>query len=125
MTQSYKSKIAQNVEAIVNSGQTVYGINTEFGPLCDTQISKEETSKLQENLLISHAVGVGNPIKRNFKLMLITKAHALAKGFSGVTLEVVERMLFMVENDIIPVVPEQGSVELQVIWRHFHICFYH
>ena len=104
-------KSAQNVEAIVNSGLTVYGINTGFGPLCDTQISKEETSKLQENLLISHAVGVGNPIKKEIsKLMLITKAHALAKGFSGVTLEVVERMLFMVENDIIPVVPEQGSV---------------
>src|SRR5690606_25857319 len=92
-------KSAQNVEAIVNSGQTVYGINTGFGPLCDTQISKEETSKLQENLLISHAVGVGNPIKKEIsKLMLITKAHALAKGFSGVTLEVVERMLFMVEK---------------------------
>lgn len=102
---------AQNVQAIVDSGQTVYGINTGFGPLCDTQISKEETSKLQENLLISHAVGVGNPISKELsKLMLITKAHALAKGFSGVKLEVVERMLLMVEKDIIPVVPEQGSV---------------
>lgn len=104
-------KSAKNVETIVSSGQTVYGINTGFGPLCDTQISKDETSKLQENLLISHAVGVGNPVKKEIsKLMLITKAHALAKGYSGVTLEVVERMLFMIQNDIIPVVPEQGSV---------------
>lgn len=104
-------KSAQNVQTIVDSGKTVYGINTGFGPLCDTLISKDETRKLQENLLISHAVGVGNPIdKKISKLMLITKAHALAKGFSGVTLEVVERILLMIEKDIIPVVPEQGSV---------------
>ena len=102
---------AQNVQSIIDSNMVVYGINTGFGPLCDTQISKEETRKLQENLLISHAVGVGNPIAKEIsKLMLITKAHALAKGFSGVTLEVVERILLMIEKDIIPVVPEQGSV---------------
>lgn len=104
-------KSAQNVQTIIDSGKTVYGINTGFGPLCDTLISKEETRKLQENLLISHAVGVGNPIAKEIsKMMLITKAHALAKGFSGVTLEVVERLLLMIERDIIPVVPEQGSV---------------
>lgn len=104
-------KSAQNVQTIIDSGKTVYGINTGFGPLCDTLISKEETRKLQENLLISHAVGVGNPIAKEIsKMMLITKAHALAKGFSGVTLEVVERILLMIERDIIPVVPEQGSV---------------
>jgi len=104
-------KSAQNVQQIIDSGKTVYGINTGFGPLCDTLISKAETRKLQENLLISHSVGVGNPIPKEIsKLMLITKAHALAKGYSGVTLEVVERILLMIEQDIIPVVPEQGSV---------------
>ncbi|MDD3458921.1 MAG: aromatic amino acid ammonia-lyase, partial [Weeksellaceae bacterium] len=105
------SNSSANVQTIIDSGKTVYGINTGFGPLCDTLISKDETRKLQENLLISHAVGVGNPIdKKISKLMLITKAHALAKGFSGVTTEVVERILLMIERDIIPVVPEQGSV---------------
>lgn len=105
------NKSAQNVQQIIDSGKTVYGINTGFGPLCDTLISKDETRKLQENLLISHSVGVGNPIpKKISKLMLITKAHALAKGYSGVTLEVVERVLLMIEKDIIPAVPEQGSV---------------
>ena len=100
-----------NVETIVNSGMTVYGINTGFGPLCDTRISKEDTRKLQENLLISHAVGVGNPISKELsKLMLITKLHALAKGFSGISMETFERILLFVEKDIIPVVPEQGSV---------------
>ncbi|MGB3454198.1 MAG: histidine ammonia-lyase [Moheibacter sp.] len=104
-------KSAQNVQQIIDSGKTVYGINTGFGPLCDTLISKAETRKLQENLLISHSVGVGNPIPKEIsKLMLITKAHALAKGYSGVTLEVVERILLMIEKDIIPAVPEQGSV---------------
>lgn len=104
-------KSTQNVQSIIDSGRTVYGINTGFGPLCDTRISSDDTRKLQENLLISHAVGVGNPISKEIsKLMLITKAHALAKGFSGVTLDVVERILLMVEKDMIPVVPEQGSV---------------
>lgn len=104
-------KSAQNVQQIIDSGKTVYGINTGFGPLCDTLISKDETRKLQENLLISHSVGVGNPIPKEIsKLMLITKAHALAKGYSGVTLDVVERILLMIQKDIIPLVPEQGSV---------------
>ena len=104
-------KSQQNVAKIVASGQTVYGINTGFGPLCDTKISEEETRQLQHNLLISHAVGVGNPIKKEIsKTMLIAKAHALSKGYSGVTLDVVERILLMVEKDIIPVVPEKGSV---------------
>lgn len=105
------TKSQQNVAKIVASGQTVYGINTGFGPLCDSKISEDETRQLQHNLLISHAVGVGNPIKKGFsKTMLIAKAHALSKGFSGVTLDVVERILLMVEKDIIPVVPEKGSV---------------
>ena len=105
------TKSQQNVAKIVASGQTVYGINTGFGPLCDSKISEDETRQLQHNLLISHAVGVGNPIKKEFsKTMLIAKAHALSKGFSGVTLDVVERILLMVEKDIITVVPEKGSV---------------
>lgn len=109
--QSQILKSKSHVESIVNSGMTVYGINTGFGPLWDTKISKEQTSKLQRNLLVSHAVGVGNPISKEIsKLMLITKAHALAKGFSGISMETFERILLFLEKDIIPVVPEQGSV---------------
>src|SRR5690606_6156451 len=108
-SQILKSK--SHVEAIVNSDMTVYGINTGFGPLWDTKISKEETGKLQRNLLISHAVGVGNPISKEIsKLMLISKVHALAKGFSGISMETFQRILWFIEKDIIPVVPEQGSV---------------
>ncbi|MDN3653734.1 histidine ammonia-lyase [Thalassotalea ponticola] len=105
------NKSRQNVEKMANSDEAVYGINTGFGPLCDTQISVAETNLLQKNLLITHAVGVGEPIAKSIsKLMLITKVHALSQGFSGITLDVVQRMLTFLELDLIPVVPEQGSV---------------
>jgi histidine ammonia-lyase len=101
----------QRVEKMAASDEAVYGINTGFGPLCDTQISPEDTNLLQKNLLITHAVGVGEPIAKAIsKLMLITKVHALSQGFSGIRLETVERMLAFIELDLIPVVPEQGSV---------------
>ncbi len=104
-------KSYQNVQKIVKSDKTVYGINTGFGPLCETKISEEETAKLQENLIISHSVGVGNPIAKELsKIMMVCKIHALSKGFSGISLDVVERLIVMLEKDIIPVVPEQGSV---------------
>lgn len=104
-------KSHRNVLQIVGSDRTVYGINTGFGPLCDVKISEEETAQLQHNLIISHAVGVGKPIDKEFsKIMMIAKIHALSKGFSGVSLEVIERLILMLEKDIIPVVPEQGSV---------------
>ncbi|RQP11926.1 MAG: histidine ammonia-lyase [Chryseobacterium sp.] len=101
----------QNVQDIIEDGQTVYGINTGFGPLCDTKISDDEISQLQHNLIISHSVGVGKPIaKRLTKIMMVAKIHALSRGFSGISVEVVERLHLMLQEDIIPVVPEQGSV---------------
>jgi len=99
------------VDRIVEDGHPVYGINTGFGPLCTTRISKEETRQLQENILKSHSVGLGRPISDQLsKLMLITKAHALAKGYSGIRLSTLERIIWHIENDAIPVVPSQGSV---------------
>lgn len=101
----------KKVEIMAASDKAVYGINTGFGPLCDVQITPEQTSKLQENLLITHAVGVGNPIDKQLsKIMMICKVHALCQGFSGVRLELIERILFFIDNDLLPVVPEQGSV---------------
>lgn len=105
------TKSHRNVQKIVESDQCVYGINTGFGPLCDVKISPEETSQLQHNLIISHAVGVGKPIDKELsKIMMIAKIHALSKGFSGVSLEVIQRLILLLEKDITPVVPEQGSV---------------
>lgn len=102
---------AAAVEKIVANGKPVYGINTGFGPLCTTMISPDQTSKLQENLLKSHAVGLGEHIPIEIaKVMLILKTHALSKGFSGIQESTLDRILFHIENNIIPVVPKQGSV---------------
>ncbi|WP_422861988.1 histidine ammonia-lyase [Flagellimonas sp. W118] len=107
-----KIKASQSrVQNIVDKGETVYGINTGFGPLCNTKISKEDTKILQSNILQSHSVGVGKPIsERLSKLMLILKIHALAKGYSGIAETTIQRMLWHMEQDAIPVVPSQGSV---------------
>lgn len=107
-----KINVCRNIVEDVAQGQKpVYGVNTGFGPLCDTSISPEETSLLQKNLLISHAVGVGLPIKKNLsKLMLICKVHALCKAYSGIRLSVIQRIIYLIDHDLIPVVPEQGSV---------------
>jgi len=101
----------REVEKIVHAQKPVYGINTGFGPLCDTRISEKDTSLLQSNILKSHSVGVGKPIPQEIaKLMLITKVHALAQGYSGIAPQTLERIIWHIDNDIIPVVPEKGSV---------------
>ena len=105
------NKSAQIVGNIVEKNEPVYGINTGFGPLCTTKISKKETKILQTNILQSHSVGVGKPISKELsKVMLVLKMHALAKGYSGIQLKTLERILWHINNDAIPVVPSQGSV---------------
>lgn len=100
-----------SVKQIVETNKTVYGVNTGFGILANTPISAEDTATLQYKILQSHSVGVGDPIPAEVaKLMLITKVHALAQGFSGVQLSTLERIIWHIENDVIPVVPEKGSV---------------
>lgn len=102
---------AEAVSQIAKGDKTVYGINTGFGPLCTSKISEADTRTLQENLLKSHAVGLGEPVPEEIsKLMLVLKIHALAQGFSGIQLQTIERMLWMLENEVVPVVPIQGSV---------------
>src|SRR6187455_1066235 len=101
----------QHVQQIVKNGESVYGINTGFGALANQKISEEDTRLLQYKILQSHSVGVGNPIPLEIaRLMLLTKVHALAQGYSGVQLSTIERILWHVENDVIPIVPEKGSV---------------
>ena len=101
----------QHVHQIIASNKTVYGVNTGFGILSNTKISEENTATLQHKILQSHSVGVGDPIPVEVaKLMLITKVHALAQGYSGVQLETLQRITWHIENDVIPVVPEKGSV---------------
>ena len=101
----------QHVQEIVDNNKTVYGINTGFGILANTKISEQDTATLQHKILQSHSVGVGDPVPADVaKIMLITKVHALAQGFSGVRLQTLERILWHIENGAIPIVPEKGSV---------------
>lgn len=101
----------QAVQSIIDRNITVYGINTGFGPLCQTIISKEETGKLQENLLRSHSVGVGEPVSPDIvKYMMILKIQSLSYGYSGISLNVLERIQWLLGNDIIPYVPSKGSL---------------
>ena len=96
---------------ITEEGAIYYGINTGFGSLCNTVISTEDLNQLQVNLIRSHACGVGAEVPTHLvKRMLLLKAIALSKGFSGVQLATVERLLFLYNNDLIPVVYEQGSL---------------
>ena len=114
ITPETKARIKANqeeVKKIVDEDLTVYGVNTGFGVLANTKISDEDTRVLQYKILQSHSVGVGNPVPPGIaRLMLITKVHSLAQGYSGVQLETLERILWHIDQNIIPVVPEKGSV---------------
>jgi histidine ammonia-lyase len=89
----------------------LYGINTGFGALCNIEVSKDELSKLQENLVISHSCNLGPEVPADVvRLMLLLKAHALAKGNSAVQLATVQRILDLFNADILPIVCEQGSL---------------
>ena len=101
----------ERVQKMAGSEKAIYGINTGFGPLCTTKVSAKETKALQENLLLSHSVGVGNPIDPELsKLMLICKIQSLSHGYSGIRLEVLDRLIYFVKNNLTPLVPEKGSV---------------
>jgi histidine ammonia-lyase len=114
LSESTRAKVLESskvVERIAVSGKAVYGINTGFGPLCTSMISAVDTRKLQENILKSHAVGVGEPIDSEIsKLMLVLKLQALAQGYSGIKIETLDRMIWFLETGATPVVPKQGSV---------------
>ncbi|NOQ75191.1 MAG: histidine ammonia-lyase [Crocinitomix sp.] len=88
-----------------------YGINTGFGSLCDTVISNEDLGKLQRNLVISHACGIGEEVPAAIvKLMLFLKVQGLSYGHSGIQLETAQRLLDFYNNDITPVIYQQGSL---------------
>lgn len=114
LNKAVREKVAasrQAVDDIVERGKVVYGINTGFGSLCNKIISKEHTRKLQDNILRSHSVGVGDTIDLQIaKLMLIIKVQALSQGYSGISLEVLDRIIWHINQDIIPQVPAQGSL---------------
>jgi histidine ammonia-lyase len=102
---------AANVGRILESGRTVYGVNTGFGILAQTRIPADRLAELQTNLILSHSVGLGDPLDhRIVRLVMILKVIGLARGHSGVRRELVARLLALVEADALPVIPGQGSV---------------
>lgn len=101
----------ERVDAALNSGDVFYGINTGFGILANKRISHEHLEKLQHNLILSHAVGVGQPVPKEIaRLMLQLKIHALAQGFSGVSESTFNRLQWFAKHDYIPVIPSKGSL---------------
>lgn len=99
------------IDELVHSGATVYGVTTGFGAMASQRIEPADADRLQENLLISHAAGVGPPHDRHtVRAMLLLRANTLARGNSGCRPEIVERLIDFLRLGIHPVVPEQGSV---------------
>ena len=101
----------QAIQTALKQGGAHYGINTGFGLLANTAIADDQLQQLQLNIVRSHCTGVGPPLDRStVRLMLLLKANALARGYSGVRREVIEALLALLNHDCIPVVPSQGSV---------------
>jgi len=99
------------VRELVARHAPVYGINTGFGKLAQTRIADADLAQLQKNLVLSHCAGVGKPMSAPVvRLMLLLKAASLAHGVSGVRPEVIDVLLALLNADVLPVVPEKGSV---------------
>ncbi|MEE0926781.1 MAG: aromatic amino acid ammonia-lyase, partial [Bacteroidales bacterium] len=115
LSEESKSRILKCREYLDNKMETqkepIYGITTGFGSLCNISISKEQLSQLQKNLVMSHACGVGEEVPQEIvKIMLLNKIQSLSYGNSGVQLQTVERLIEFFNNDIFPVVYQQGSL---------------
>jgi histidine ammonia-lyase len=99
------------VEKIVREDRTVYGINTGFGKFSDVSIDEKDTKALQLHLIRSHACGVGDAFPEIVsRAMVVLRLNALLKGFSGIRAEVLERFAYMLNHQIHPVIPQQGSL---------------
>jgi len=99
------------IDEVVAHGDTVYGVNTGFGQMAQVRISDDELAHLQENLVRSHAVGVGEDLDDEIvRLIMLMKVVALAEGFSGVRVELVETLCALINNNIYPRIPSRGSV---------------
>lgn len=106
-----EASAAQAVDAIITKGEPIYGINTGFGKLASVHIGSDDLATLQRNIVLSHAAGVGEPMRpANVRLMMALKVASLGRGASGVRLRTVEMLEAMLARDLIPLIPSQGSV---------------
>lgn len=99
------------VDDIIEQKKVVYGVTTGFGSFCNTVISTEESKKLQKNLIITHAVGAGEPLPKDVsRAIMLLRVNNLAKGFSGIRMETIETLIAMINKGVTPVIPEKGSL---------------
>jgi histidine ammonia-lyase len=114
LSSTAKRKIIQAnglVNRWITKGETVYGVTTGFGEFSNVRVRKEDIEQLQENLIFSHAAGAGDPLPPEIvRAMMVLRINALAKGYSGIRLSTVELLMEMLNHNIIPIIPSQGSV---------------
>ncbi|HMA69735.1 MAG TPA: histidine ammonia-lyase [Candidatus Mcinerneyibacterium sp.] len=104
-------KSRNRVKKFLNSDLATYGVNTGFGDFSNIKISREKLKTLQKNLILSHAVGVGDYFSDEIvRAIMLLRINALAIGYSGITLKAVKTLLKMLNKNVIPLVPEKGSV---------------
>ena len=105
------NKARAMVDKWIATDEVVYGITTGFGEFANVKISQENLEQLQENLIVSHSVGVGDPLPPFIvKVMMLLRVNALARGHSGIRLSTLQLLISMINHNIIPVIPSQGSV---------------
>ncbi len=114
LAESARSRIEQSrrvVDQVLSEGRIVYGINTGFGKLAEITISRCDLETLQQNLVRSHACGLGNPLSQGeTRALMLLRANVLARGNSGCRLKIIETLLAMLSRGVLPVIPEKGSV---------------
>ena len=102
---------AATVQAVIDRGETAYGINTGFGALARTHIKDDQLTELQRRLVLSHAAGTGDPLPDSIvRAILILKINGLARGFSGIRRGVIEALIALVNAEVYPRMPAKGSV---------------
>jgi histidine ammonia-lyase len=105
------NRAAEAVQQFIHDGHIAYGITTGFGAFKDQLIAAENVEKLQENIILSHAVGVGpNLDDRTVRAMILIRANTLAKGHSGIRLQTIELLLELLNRNILPIIPSKGSL---------------
>src|SRR5687767_15862848 len=99
------------VQAVIDRGETAYGINTGFGALARTHIKDDQLTELQRRLVLSHAAGTGEPLSDSIvRAVLILKINGLARGFSGIRRGVIEALVALLNAEVYPRIPAKGSV---------------
>ncbi len=101
----------QVVNDVIAENRTVYGINTGFGLLANTRIAPEDLDELQRSIVLSHAAGIGELMDdKTVKMIMALKVNSLARGFSGIRLEVIQALLTLINKEVYPCIPKKGSV---------------